>query len=126
MRGEKRASRTPADERQEQAYLRLLCDHPAAACLAFDVPRVGTAGARNFDWAERSGPPRSMETSVQCLYQDGHCTQSISSDQTLSGVAAMSMLFCAKTFDDAGAYCGGQTMRESGICTFLVIDVLQS
>ncbi|MDQ1451572.1 MAG: hypothetical protein QOK38_1438, partial [Acidobacteriaceae bacterium] len=45
MRREKRASRTPSDERQEQAPLRLLCDHPAAACLAFDVPRVGTAGA---------------------------------------------------------------------------------
>jgi hypothetical protein len=44
-----------------------------------------------------------METSVQCLYQDGHCTQLISSDHTLSGVAAMSMLFCAKTIDDAGA-----------------------
>src|SRR6202051_4357687 len=45
MRREQRASRTPTDERQEQAPRRLVCAHPADACLAFDVPRVGTAGA---------------------------------------------------------------------------------
>lgn len=45
MRREKRALRTPSNERQEQAPLRLLCDHPAATCLVFDVPRVCTAGA---------------------------------------------------------------------------------
>jgi hypothetical protein len=56
------------------------------------------------------------------LYHDGHLTQSISSDQTVSGVAAMSMVFWAKTLDDAGKCSGGQIMRESGICAFFVMS----
>jgi hypothetical protein len=56
------------------------------------------------------------------LYHDGHLTQSISSDQTVSGAATMSMVFWAKTLDDAGECSGGQIMRESGICAFFVIS----
>jgi hypothetical protein len=56
------------------------------------------------------------------LYHDGHRTQSINSVQIVSGLAAISIVFCAKTFDVAGECCGGQRMRESGICTLCGIE----
>jgi hypothetical protein len=49
------------------------------------------------------------------LYQEGQRTQSISGAQTCSGVAAISIVFWAKTIDDEGECPGGQVIRESGI-----------
>src|ERR1700690_4445993 len=77
---------------------------------------------RNFELALRTGPPRNTETSAQCLYQDGHFTQSMRSDQAVFGVAAISMMFCAKTDDPAGAHPFGQIMRGSGICALSVME----
>jgi len=50
------------------------------------------------------------------LYHCGHATQSTSCDQTVSGEAAISTIFCAKTIADAGACSAGQVIRGSGIC----------
>jgi hypothetical protein len=43
--------------------------------------------------ALKTGPPRGTDTSAQSLYQEGQRTQSINSDQTFSGVAAIFIVF---------------------------------
>ena len=63
-----------------------------------------------------------METSEQCLYHCGQATQSTRCGQTASGVAAISITFCANTSADAGACSGGQMMRASGGCAIFVMN----
>ena len=78
--------------------------------------QFGTAPGTTVAWARaRVAPLRSTREATR-LYTVNQ------QHQIVSGVAAMSILFCAKTIDDAGAYCGGQTMRESVVCTLFVMD----